>query len=68
VLIFSSYAIGDPMTLEFSLAEIVAIVLSVWIVGQISGDGESNWLEGLQLLSVYGIIGILFYFLPVLPR
>jgi len=50
--------------LEFSLAEIVSIVLSVWIVGQISGDGESNWLEGVQLLSVYVIIGILFYFLP----
>jgi Ca2+:H+ antiporter len=55
---------GDPMTLEFSLPEIVSIVLSVWIVGQISGDGESNWLEGVQLLSVYVIIGILFYFLP----
>jgi Ca2+:H+ antiporter len=36
-------------------------------VGQISGDGESNWLEGLQLLSVYVIVGILFYFLPALP-
>ncbi|HEY2713878.1 MAG TPA: calcium/proton exchanger [Chthoniobacterales bacterium] len=68
VLIFSSYALGDPMTLEFSLPEIVAIVLSVWIVGQISGDGESNWLEGVQLLSVYGIIGILFYFLPAIPH
>jgi len=64
VLVFSSYAFGDPMTLEFSLPEIAAIVLSVWIVGQISGDGESNWLEGVQLLSVYIITGILFYFLP----
>jgi Ca2+:H+ antiporter len=64
VLVFSSYLMGDPMTLEFSLPEIVSIVLSVWIVGQISGDGESNWLEGVQLLSVYMIIGILFYFLP----
>ncbi len=67
VLVFSSYAFGAPMTLEFSLPEIVAIVLAVWIVGQISGDGESNWLEGVQLLSVYVIIGILFYFLPALP-
>ncbi len=64
VLVLSSYAMGDPMTLEFSLPEIAAIVLSVWIVGQISGDGESNWLEGVQLLSVYVITGILFYFLP----
>jgi Ca2+:H+ antiporter len=66
VLVFCSYAFGDPMTLEFSLPEIASIVLSIWIVGQISGDGESNWLEGLQLLSVYVIIGILFYFLPAM--
>jgi Ca2+:H+ antiporter len=64
VLVFCSYAFGDPMTLEFSLAEIASIVLSVWIVGQISGDGESNWLEGVQLLSVYIIIALLFFFLP----
>lgn len=67
ILVFSSYAFGTPMTLEFSLPEIAAIVLSIWIVGQISGDGESNWLEGVQLLSLYIIIGVLFYFLPALP-
>ncbi|MDQ3200160.1 MAG: calcium/proton exchanger [Verrucomicrobiota bacterium] len=67
LLVFCSYAFGDPMTLEFSLPEIASIVLSIWIVGQISGDGESNWLEGVQLLSVYIIIAFLFYFLPALP-
>ncbi|MEO5754753.1 MAG: calcium/proton exchanger [Chthoniobacterales bacterium] len=68
LLVFCSYWFGDPMTLEFSLPEIASIVLSIWIVGQISGDGESNWLEGAQLLSVYIIIGILFYYLPALPH
>ena len=67
VLVFASYALGDPMTLEFPLPQIASIVLSIWIVGQISGDGESNWLEGVQLLSVYAIIAVLFYFLPELP-
>ena len=66
VLVFCSYLFGDPMTLEFSLPEIASIVLSVWIVSQISGDGESNWLEGVQLLSVYVVIAILFFFLPAL--
>ena len=60
LLVFSSYAFGRPMTIEFSLPEIAAIVLSIWIVSQISGDGESNWLEGLQLLSVYVITALLF--------
>jgi Ca2+:H+ antiporter len=36
----------------------------VWILSEISGDGECNWLEGVQLLSVYSIIAILFFFLP----
>ena len=64
VLVFASYAFGQPMDLKFSMPEIVAIVLAVWIAGQVTGDGETNWLEGVQLLSVYLIIAILFYFLP----
>ena len=63
-LVFASYLFGRPMNLEFSFPEIAAVVLSVWIVGEISGDGECNWLEGAQLLSVYVIIAILFFFLP----
>jgi Ca2+:H+ antiporter len=27
-------------------------------------DGESNWMEGAQLLGVYVILGLAFYFLP----
>ena len=30
----------------------------------ISQDGESNWMEGVQLLAVYGILGLAFFFLP----
>ena len=40
------------------------LLLAVWIVAGISGDGQCNWLEGVQLLSVYLIIAILFFFLP----
>ncbi|CAM2981359.1 calcium/proton exchanger [Rariglobus hedericola] len=64
VLVFASYLFGQPMTLEFTLPEIAAVALSVWIVTEISGDGECNWLEGVQLLSVYVILAILFFFLP----
>jgi Ca2+:H+ antiporter len=64
VLVFASYALGQPMNLEFSLPEIVSIALAVWIVTEISGDGESNWFEGVQLLSVYVVLAILFFYLP----
>jgi Ca2+:H+ antiporter len=66
VLVFLSYFLGRPMNLEFSLPEIFAMVASVYIIFQISGDGETNWIEGVQLLSVYLILGILFFYLPEL--
>jgi Ca2+:H+ antiporter len=66
VLVFLSYCFGQPMNLEFSLPEIFAVVASVYIIFQISGDGETNWIEGVQLLSVYLILGILFFYLPEL--
>jgi Ca2+:H+ antiporter len=64
VLVFVSYLFGRPMNFEFTVPEVVAVVASVIIVEQISSDGESNWIEGLQLLSVYAVLAVLFYFLP----
>jgi len=67
VLVLASYLIGSagPMDLVFTPAEVIAITFSVLITEQIGSDGESNWLEGVQLLSVYLIIALVFYFLPI---
>lgn len=65
VLVFASYFIGPaPLNLVFTTPEVVAIALAILIIEQTTGDGESNWLEGVQLLSVYIILGMVFYFLP----
>ncbi|HEY8561446.1 MAG TPA: calcium/proton exchanger [Pyrinomonadaceae bacterium] len=64
VLVFASYLFGKPMNLEFTLPEVFAVIIAIVIVQQISSDGESNWIEGVQLLSVYAVLAILFYFLP----
>jgi Ca2+:H+ antiporter len=64
VLVFVSFALGHPMTLVFNGFEIAAIVLSVVIVEMISSDGETNWFEGAQLLAVYAIVAVAFYFVP----
>jgi Ca2+:H+ antiporter len=64
VLIFLSYLFGRPMDLEFTVPEVLAVVASVYILFQICEDGETNWIEGVQLLSVYVILGILFFYLP----
>ena len=49
---------------EVLLPEVVAVIVAVHLLFQINGDGETNWLEGVQLLSVYLILGILFFYLP----
>jgi Ca2+:H+ antiporter len=64
ILVFVSVAIGHPMTLVFNGFEIAAIILSVLIVELISSDGETNWFEGAQLLAVYAIVAVAFYFIP----
>jgi Ca2+:H+ antiporter len=52
------------MDLVFTVPEIVAVLLTVWILAQIAGDGESNWLEGVLLLLVYAMLAMLFFHLP----
>jgi Ca2+:H+ antiporter len=64
VLVFLSVALGHPMTLVFNGFEIAAIILSVLIVEMIASDGETNWFEGAQLLAVYAIVAVAFYFVP----
>ncbi|HEY8838888.1 MAG TPA: cation transporter, partial [Dehalococcoidia bacterium] len=64
VLVFAGYLFPHRLNLEFSLPEIAAVVMAAFATSQISGDGESNWLEGIQLLALYAILGLLFYFLP----
>ena len=65
VLVLASHVAAPvPMDLVFTPLEIFAIGFSVLIASHISADGESNWLEGAQLLSVYAIVGLAFYFMP----
>jgi Ca2+:H+ antiporter len=65
VLVFASRFLGpSPMDLVFTPAEVIAVAVSVLITEQVTSDGESNWLEGVQLLSVYVILALVFYFLP----
>ncbi|NJP05652.1 MAG: cation transporter, partial [Chloroflexaceae bacterium] len=53
---------GTHMTLYFSLFEVAAVTLAVLLVTVIASDGESNWLEGAQLLAVYAIIALAFFY------
>jgi len=68
VLVLASLWIGPaPMDLLFATGLVVSILLSVLITSQVAGDGRSDWLKGVQLLAVYFILGITFFFAPSLP-
>ena len=51
-----------PMSIVFTPFELVAVTGSVLIANRVASDGESNWLEGLQLVTVYLMIGTAFFF------
>ncbi len=65
LLVFVSLIMGNPLQLIFNQFELLALVVGVLIAVFISQDGESSWLEGLELLAVYVILSLAFFLLPV---
>ncbi len=65
VLVFLSIPLGHPLTLVFTNFEIIAVGLCALVAALIAIDGESNWLEGAQLVAVYLILAVAFFSLPV---
>jgi Ca2+:H+ antiporter len=63
VLVLFGLVAGHPLTLVFTPLEVVSVGVGVLIASYIALDGRSNWVEGLQLVSVYTILGIAFFFL-----
>ena len=63
LLVFVSL-LFQPMNLVFQPIELVTLFASSAIFAYISIDGETNWLEGVQLLALYLICAVAFFFLP----
>jgi Ca2+:H+ antiporter len=63
IVIVSSWT-SHAMNLVFTLFELVAAVSAIFIVNSIIEDGETNWLEGALLLTVYAVMGVAFFFHP----
>jgi Ca2+:H+ antiporter len=66
VLVLAGWFMGQPMDLDFNPFELVAVAVSVLIANSISSDGNSNWLEGTLLLATYVVLGLAFFFHPII--
>lgn len=65
VLVLVSQFVGpDAINLVFNQYELMAMVAAILITVMISIDGRSNWLEGAELIALYLMLGLAFYFVP----
>ena len=63
LLVLLSFVVGPaPMALVFNGYELAAMLFAVLIANHVVQDGESNWFEGLQLLGVYAVFGLVFFY------
>jgi len=65
LLVIASHWIAPrPLDLVFTPVELLALLVAVGITVLVAGDGESNWLEGVQLIVVYLLIAVMAYLMP----
>ena len=67
LLVLASYFIApQPLDLAFGRAEIGSLFIAVLIGAMVCGDGQSHWYKGIQLMTVYAIVALMFYLIPEL--
>jgi len=69
LLVLASYFIApQPMDLAFNRAEVGSLLLGVLLGTIVCGDGQSNWYKGIQLITVYAMIALMFFVIPDLAH
>ena len=62
-LVLLSFVVGEhPMALVFNGYELVAVLIAILVANFVVNEGESTWFEGLQLLALYALMGVVFYY------
>jgi Ca2+:H+ antiporter len=63
ILVIASFFVGDnPLALVFNGYELGALLFAVLIANFLTQDGETNWFEGVQLLALYAVLGLVFFY------
>lgn len=69
VMVLASYFLAPlPMNLEFGRAEVGCLFLGVLLGALVCGDGQSNWYKGVQLITIYSVMALMFFLIPDLSR
>jgi Ca2+:H+ antiporter len=64
IVVFASVPLGHAVPYVFNTFELIAVAVAALIASLIARDGQCHWLEGAQLLVVYLILAMAFYFIP----
>src|ERR671916_773734 len=63
LLVLVSFVVGpNPLALVFNGYELGGVLFAVLIANFVTQEGESNWFEGLQLLALYAMLGLVFFY------
>ena len=63
LLVLLSFVVGpNPLALVFNGYEIGGVLFAVLIANFVTQEGESNWFEGVQLLALYAVLGLVFFY------
>jgi len=61
LLVVLGWITGHPLTLYFSYFETIALFVSILLVNHLIMDGKTHYMEGLILVVLYTIIGIIYW-------
>jgi Ca2+:H+ antiporter len=68
-LVLASYFLApQPLNLSFGRAEVGSLFVGVILGTVVWGDGQSNWYKGVQLITIYSIMALMFFLIPDVAR
>ena len=58
VAVLAGAVMGHNLTLVFDPLELAALAAAAVGASLVARGGETNWLEGLQLVTIYLVVGV----------
>jgi Ca2+:H+ antiporter len=63
VAIAAGYIFDHELVLNFNALEIAFLIAATMLAGLVASNGNANWIEGVQLLAIYAMACIVFWYL-----